>query len=681
MFRTIKPPLCLALLAVSWLFPSGAHAQNDLCKTLNKGTRKARCEHRGAGCDGGGGPGTGKCVFQSGDGVCDCVSSGPSTPKFTAVTGDVLSSPIYVNLYWDSGWDSDNPMTKSELDNFTAAIIRSSYFGGLAEYGVGSPSFGGGFLPVIPCTPKPPASVEFYDPVNPSIIGFLQCELDHGDIPQGPQVVYNIILPTGTLEDDLGVQHFCRGGAPGAWHFHQTPYSVGSSAEILFALATAGATAGVGASTGVALGTAGVAIHGAGGGVVGGATGWVAGGATGAAAGFLATLLGELALFHGGPLYTIESADPRCGRIAHNLLHEMIETTSDPYPPPSVILSGKGEIADTCEDSSASKAFVPPIGLLSPNSAFPSFSRFTDRISVPQYWSNASQACVTGYTSGVVPSGTGSPSPNVAMTGNGANISFTITGSGFATVPVLPIPTNTDVPYMGIQNNTQDWQAANSLNSNSVAPNLTAWSDTSVTIDGLNFTNGNLVMQPNDSLTFWVCNPASGKCGVKNVALVESGSPQLRILVKNANNVNMLFDIEVNGAKVAGPLGDGGSTAWLTYPPGMYTVVEKPSGTTTGFFSPRFLGPCAPDGHVNLKPGDNQACTIVNFPGGCPDSMHCCSNATSASGCTSGCIAKTIACQPLCGGGLTKCCGNPLANGKCDNVCVNASKSPPQSCP
>jgi hypothetical protein len=133
-------------------------------------------------------------------------------------------------------------MPKDELDAFTVAVLKSSYFGGMAEYGVGSPSFGGGFLPAAACTQKPPPSVGFYDPFNASIIGFLQCELDHGGVPQGAQVVYNVILPSGTLESDFfGNVTACGGGPFLAWHFHQTPYSpeaavgIGLAEELLAA--------------------------------------------------------------------------------------------------------------------------------------------------------------------------------------------------------------------------------------------------------------------------------------------------------------------------------------------------------------------------------------------------------------------------------------------------------------
>jgi hypothetical protein len=77
----------------------------------------------------------------------------------TGVVGNALASPVYVNLYWDANWDADNPsLTKDELDAFTTALIQSSYFTGLSEYGVVAPSFGGRFLPTG-CVQKAPSRV------------------------------------------------------------------------------------------------------------------------------------------------------------------------------------------------------------------------------------------------------------------------------------------------------------------------------------------------------------------------------------------------------------------------------------------------------------------------------------------------------------------------------------------
>ena len=448
--------------------PLPSYAQNDACATVNLGHSNAACQHPGAGCDlDGSGPNTGRCVFLPTDRTCECEPRAGG-PGATAVVGHALSSPVYVNLYWDAKWDADNPsMPKDELDEFTATLLSSSYFGGLSEYGVATPSFGGGLLPDTQCTQKAPSRVGFYAPFDPSISDFLQCELDHGGIPQGSQVVYNVMLPSGSLESDLfGARTLCTGG-PNAWHFHQTPYT--TEAKIALGLALLGLT-------------------------------------TGGTAGALEVFLGVLELLQGGPLYTIVSADPRCGNFINNLVHEMAEAASDPFPPTKVILSGSDETVDICDDRNAlaSVPFVPQPGkVLPPKQSFPASGRFTTSsiISVPQYWSNAGQKCITGFTDTTMPSGSGSGPLRPAITGNGAAISLTFTGSGFGSLPNHPAwnpPWNINLPYIAIQNETQGWQAGNTLNSDFVTLNVSSWSDTTIAINGLNFNIGNLVMQPGD---------------------------------------------------------------------------------------------------------------------------------------------------------------------------------------
>ena len=224
---------------------------SQVCRTVNSGTPSARCAQTGAACSIGGGV-SGRCEFMNADRVCDCQANSSGTPPPpsgpTAIVSKVLSNPIFINLYWDSSWDDDNPsMPRKEMDAFTAAMLKSSYFGGLSEYGVKSASFGGSFLPDPNCDRKAPSSVEFYAPFGTSITGFLNCELDH--VPGGDQVVYNIILPKGSIESDLfGASSFCTGsGGKNAWHFHQNPYSaLGIAAQVLGAATggSAGALAG-----------------------------------------------------------------------------------------------------------------------------------------------------------------------------------------------------------------------------------------------------------------------------------------------------------------------------------------------------------------------------------------------------------------------------------------------------
>ena len=309
------PAVAIAAFSLT-IAPHASRAQNDACKTIKSGN-KGSCHHLGAGCDAGSGPGSGRCLFQSGDGVCDCVA--PVTlppPTTTGVVGNALSAPVFVNLYWDATWDVDNPsMTEQQLDTFTTALLSSSYFGHLSEYGVGSPTYAGGFLPAPLCPRRASSSVGFYDPFDTSIVGFLQCELDHGRVPQGSQVVPTSFpggMPTGSSRATSSAPTSFAPAEPRSHrHFHQTPYSA-------------------------------QAVLGTGAGLLGAATGGVQGA--------LLALLGALGALQGGPLYTIVSADSRCGSFSHNLLHEMVEAASDPFPPPSVILNGGGgEIVDICD--------------------------------------------------------------------------------------------------------------------------------------------------------------------------------------------------------------------------------------------------------------------------------------------------------------------------------------------
>jgi hypothetical protein len=502
--------------------------------------------------------------------ICGPHIEPPPPPRQTGTVGNVLSQPTYVNLYWDATWDADNPtMPKDALDTFTTALVNSSYFQGLGEYGLQSASYAGGFLPNESCTQKAPDSVGFYDPFNPSIIGFLQCELDHDhDIPQGSQVVYNIILPSGSLESDVfGSDTFCTGG-PKAWHFHKrldTP-----EAEVAIAAI-------------VALGLPGVLLAGA--------------------------IVADIASTPGGPVYTIQSADSRCGPLTNNLAHEMVEAATDPFPPFSVITSGDGEIADICENAPASAPFVPPFPALPAKTSFQQSGRFTTSglISVPSYWSNANQVCLN--LSGETPKGripVGNPLPmlrkiippnlpiGVATTGNGATISFTFSGQGFGTLPsAIGLP-SANLPYLAIQDNTQQWQAGNSLNGDAINLTITSWADTTITASGLGFAPANnLVMKPNDNFVAWICNPSSGNCGTVSWTLQESGTPQLNLLV--VNSVPLDFNVFIDGNTVASQTG-GGFTGWQALPPGTHVITE--AAPEPGIFTADFFGGCSPNGQT-----------------------------------------------------------------------------------
>lgn len=152
-----------------------------------------------------------------------CMAGRAARGQTTAHVDQPMSSATFVNLYWDSTWDADNPGMKTEaVDAVTRAVVNSTYFSGLAEYGVASVSFGGSFLPDSSCPLKAPNSVGFYDPFKTSIAGFVQCEHDHGPaVLRQANMVYNVILPASSMESDFFSQNFCTGaGSPAAWHYH-----------------------------------------------------------------------------------------------------------------------------------------------------------------------------------------------------------------------------------------------------------------------------------------------------------------------------------------------------------------------------------------------------------------------------------------------------------------------------
>jgi hypothetical protein len=125
-----------------------------------------------------------------------------------------IATPTYINIYWDADWDLDHPaMPKASIDSITQAITGSPYIGGLAEYGVKSASFAGGFLPDPHCTAKPSNAVGFWAPfTGNSIAAFIQCEHDNGPLLfRKPGVILNVILPASAVESDAFSSNFCSG--------------------------------------------------------------------------------------------------------------------------------------------------------------------------------------------------------------------------------------------------------------------------------------------------------------------------------------------------------------------------------------------------------------------------------------------------------------------------------------
>jgi hypothetical protein len=561
----------------------------------------------------------------------------------TARVGSPIAAPVFVNLYWDASWDEDNPaMTQEQLDAFTAALLRISYFSGLTEYGVGTPAYGGGFLPSPGCYQKAPPFVGYYDPVNSSIIGFLQCELDKGGIPQGDSVIYNILLPAGSIESDFaGARKMCTGSNPVAWHFHQTPYSFNGVAALI---------------------AAGFDLV-------------LTGGVDGGLSGLLAILGGV----SGGPVYTIESADPSCGNVLNSLTHEMVEASSDPFALVDAIFNTNNEIADLCASASSLAPFVPDA--LNPANAIalgnpPNTFALPSVIMLPRYWSNAQQRCIGGDLTNL-PLG---PGQNGALTatqsGEGALMQIQVQGVGFGTLPAgFSLPLTNNSPYVAVQNNSEKWQAGNILNDDPFQVNVASWTDTQVLLNGFYSSPafGNLPLKPNDSLSVWVCNPSSGNCGSGDLVYTGSGTPQLNLFVFNADGVTMNFAVSVDGQNW--PLSFSGgylNTGWHSVGVGPHTVVE--SAASPGYFKPLYRGLCDASGNITLGIGDNATCTIVNVAEQCSAGTHCCANETSASGCVPGCIPDTQACLPPCESLSSICCAPVLASGRCSEACTAGNK-------
>jgi hypothetical protein len=114
------------------------------------------------------------------------------------VTGHIdqpMTTARIVNIYWDSSRDSDNPqLTRGKVDAVTSAVVHSSYFAGLSEYGVTTLVFNGSLLPNKSCPQVAPSKVGFYDPVNTSIAGFVQCEHDNEPLLQRHQQCKDLLI-------------------------------------------------------------------------------------------------------------------------------------------------------------------------------------------------------------------------------------------------------------------------------------------------------------------------------------------------------------------------------------------------------------------------------------------------------------------------------------------------------
>jgi hypothetical protein len=637
----------LAAVVVSFWSPSSTAQE---CAVIDKGQSQGKCVNPTAACKSGGLQGVCTNRGVKGEYECDCnIPSGSSggtggkgpgdQPYFIATVGNAIWTPEFVNLYWDDRWDLDNPtLPKASIDAFTAAMASSSYFTSpivsgpypyLSEYGVQSATFGGGFLPAAPCTQRSPSRPGYWDPIAPSIMGFLQCEIHNAGVPTGGNVIYNIILPAYAFEQDLlGNRTFCNGGHPVSWHFHDTPYDPAVTAAIA--------------------GSSLLSIP------------------------DMAILLGLLVGLHNGPVWTITMTSPSCGSFTTNLLHEMVEATTDPFPPLSVVTSGNGEIVDQCESTfpgsgtinpaagASTHPFVVPASIGSPPPGGGSVAFATPSIiAVPAFWSNLWQTCELGFGDLTVP---GSPIVKI-VSGQGGTLSMTIAASsgsfGFLP-PSFPAGNTVTLPYIGLQDLTQGWQAGNSLDSNFITLNISWPSPTgpppqTIAVTGVGHPGTDFTMKSGDQLAVWVCNPQSGNCAATSGSAISAPAgpylPNLAVAlaVFQSQVIAPYVTFSIDGKPVGSLFGDGNSTGWMTLGIGTHTVSASVPADTSGLYKVSYTGACNAKGIVTLNEGDNRTCDISVMS----------SLTLKSTGCATG--------ETCCEAGVTKCsiCMRVPPHGSC----------------
>jgi len=142
-----------------------------------------------------------------------CPGSGPCN----------FSDATFVNVYWDvspASWDADvggpgSGLTQAQIDAFTAALVHSSYFSQLKQYGVNSvsiaPSVTTGSCGTVP------ANVD--DAMN-NIDGLILCALTHAQVTASSQVIINVLLPPRVINTGFcnplnatGAHHAAKHGA------------------------------------------------------------------------------------------------------------------------------------------------------------------------------------------------------------------------------------------------------------------------------------------------------------------------------------------------------------------------------------------------------------------------------------------------------------------------------------
>jgi len=345
-------------------------------------------------------------------------------------------------------------------------------------------------------------------------------------------------------------------------------------------------------------------------------------------------------------------ASPSCGVLTTNLVHEMAEAATDPFVPLGVILNGgNGEIADNCENAGTTPAFVPQcVGPAPPGGSCPvppgggSVAFATpSTIGVPQFWSNLAQSCEVGFSDVSAP---GSPVANL-VAGQGGTLLMTITtvnGSFGALPPSSPAGNAVTLPYIGLQDLTQGWEAGNSLNSPQITLNVSWPAPTgpppqTITVTGVGRPGTDLTMKSGDQLALWVCNPQSSNCATQIPISAPPGPylPNLAVAlaVFQSKTIAPYVAFSIDGKPAGSLFGEGNSTAWMTLGIGSHTVSASVPADTHSLYKVSYTGACNASGSVTLNEGDNRTCyisvksSLITNSTGCATGETCCEPGTN----------------------------------------------------
>jgi hypothetical protein len=381
-----------------------------------------------------------------------------STAFPQANTGSVVNSPVYVNVYWDSAWDSDNPtMSMDAIDNFTSALVNSTYFSGLSEYGVRAASF---YPKSFVADPRcfggtsPPTLPLFSSEGFPAVDQFITCEIGRKDVPVGPNIIYNLFMAKRSIESDFfGKILACRNYL--AYHYDTSP---GVYQELYWSIFTVN--------------------------------------------------------------FSNPKCSSSMNSLTVNLTHEMVEAATDMYPLWDVVFNPPdgNEIGDVA----AKSCILPPTSFLwSTVTSDSFFSGYSENVpGVALYWSNATKRCLTfsdlttPLISGVEINGVGQDT-RLLIHGQGFGVLPQIVNFKAHVGTPVSLPAFTQLPYFAVKDETSGWEAGYSLVGDANL-NFGSWADTLISIDGF---ATDFAPLPGDILRIKACNPASGSCATSSAAM------------------------------------------------------------------------------------------------------------------------------------------------------------------